>query len=104
MMKLTRTHYVALAVVAVVSGYLLWERFGAKAIAAVEVSTDGDKHTVYGSMSCGWTRKQLDDLKSKGKEYTFVDCTEGKCPPEVDGFPTTKTPSGEIVVGFNPDL
>ncbi len=104
MMKFSRTHYIALAVVAIVGGYLLWERFGAKAMSAVSAEAGEKKHTVYGSMSCGWTRKQLDHLKSKGKAYTFVDCTEGKCPPEVDGFPTTRTPSGEIVVGFNPDL
>ena len=103
-MKLTRTHYIALAVFAIVAGYFAWEKIGARAMGQVEVSANDKKHIVYGSMSCGWTRKQLDHFKKNGKAYTFVDCVNGECPPEVDGFPTTKTPSGEIVVGFNSDL
>lgn len=66
-------------------------------------SGDG-KHVIFGSMDCPWTVKQVKHFEDNGKDYTFVDCVEGKCPPEVDGFPTTKTPSGEFVVGFNPDL
>ena len=67
-------------------------------------SSDGSKHVIFGSMNCPWTVKQVKHFEENGKDYTFVDCVEGKCPPEVDGFPTTKTPSGEFVVGFNPNL
>jgi hypothetical protein len=56
--------------------------------------------TVYGTMGCGWTRKQLDHMKSKGIPHTFVDCDkEGAC-PGMDAFPTMKSPKGEKVVGF----
>lgn len=50
--------------------------------------------TVYGSPSCGWTKKQLDDLKTKGTSYKFVDCAQEKCPDFVSGFPTT------IIAGY----
>lgn len=56
--------------------------------------------TVYGTMGCGWTRKQLDHMKSKGIPHTFVDCDkEGAC-PGMNAFPTMKSPEGEKVVGF----
>ena len=68
----------------------------AKAIKAK--SADGE-WTVYGSMGCGWTRKQLEYFKSKGKPYTFVDCDSEDC-KGVEGFPTMVHSSGERVVGF----
>ena len=55
--------------------------------------------TIYGSMGCGWTRKQLDYMKSKDKSFTFVDCDNGEC-DGVEGFPTMVHSSGEMVVGF----
>jgi hypothetical protein len=55
--------------------------------------------TIYGSMGCGWTRKQLDYMKSKDKSFTFVDCDNGEC-DGVEGFPTMVHSSGERVVGF----
>ena len=64
-------------------------------------TSSNSKHTVYGSMSCGWTTKQLDHLKSTGQPYVFVDCQKNKCPSFVNGFPTTETADGELVVGFN---
>ena len=59
------------------------------------------KHTVYGSPSCGWTVKQLEHLDSTSQAYEFVNCKEQSCPSFVNGFPTTKTSNGDIVVGFN---
>lgn len=57
------------------------------------------KFTVYGTMGCGWTRKQLDYFKQSGKPFTFVDCDKGEC-VGVEAFPTTVDPSGERTVGF----
>ena len=58
-----------------------------------------DEWTIYGTMGCGWTRKQLDYMKQKGKPFTFVDCDKGDC-PDVEGFPTMIHSSGERVVGY----
>lgn len=55
-------------------------------------------------MACGWTRKQLDHLKSLSIPYKFIDCSGGKC-PGIDAFPTLKQPqSGKTIVGYNEDL
>ena len=56
--------------------------------------------TVYGTMGCGWTRKQLEYMKKNGKSHTFVDCDKGGC-DGMDAFPTLKHPNGEIIVGYN---
>ena len=61
--------------------------------------SDGE-WVVYGTMGCGWTRKQLDHLKSNGVSYRFVECDKGGCPPDVKAYPTCQLPSGEIKVGF----
>lgn len=55
--------------------------------------------TIYGTMGCGWTRKQLDYMKQKNKSFTFVDCDSGDC-PDVEGFPTMIHSSGERIVGY----
>lgn len=61
--------------------------------------SDSGEWTIYGSMGCGWTRKQLDYMKSKDKPFTFVDCDNGEC-DGIEGFPTMIHTSGEKVVGF----
>tara|TARA_B110000977_G_scaffold190149_1_gene260578 strand:- start:3470 stop:3724 length:255 start_codon:yes stop_codon:yes gene_type:complete len=65
------------------------------------MSEDGGsgEWTIYGSMGCGWTRKQLDYMKSKDKAFTFVDCDSEEC-AGVEGFPTMIHSSGEKVTGF----
>ena len=64
------------------------------------VVQDGEKGwTVYGTMGCGWTRKQIDYMKEKGKPYTFIDCSKGGC-NGMKAFPTSVSPTGEKVVGF----
>ena len=63
-------------------------------------SGGGKGWTVYGTMGCGWTRKQLEYMKKNGKSHTFVDCDEGGC-DGMDAFPTLKHPNGEIIVGYN---
>ena len=55
---------------------------------------------VYGSMGCGWTRKQLQELDSKGVKYTFIDCSKEKC-EGIDAFPTLKSlVDNKIHVGY----
>lgn len=61
--------------------------------------TGGKKWTVYGTMGCGWTRKQLDYMKKNGKEHTFVDCDKEGC-KGMKAFPTLKHPNGETTVGY----
>ena len=62
-------------------------------------SSGGDGWTVFGTMGCGWTRKQLDYMKKNGKPHTFVDCDKGGC-DDVKAFPTLKHPNGETTVGY----
>lgn len=63
------------------------------------VSSNGEKWTIYGTMGCGWTRKQIDYMKENGKPYTFIDCSKGGC-DGMKAFPTSVSPTGEKVVGF----
>ena len=60
----------------------------------------GGDWTVYGTMGCGWTRKQLEHMKKKGISHTFVDCDKGGACPGMDAFPTMVHENGEKVVGF----
>ena len=77
---------------------MLWLNGGFRARAAVSVST-GKGWTVYGRMSCGFTRKQLEYMKKKGVEFTYRECSGGKC-PGVEAFPTLVSPDGEKIVGY----
>jgi len=62
--------------------------------------TGPTKWVVYGTMGCGWTRKQIDELKAKGVAYEFVDCSvDGAC-PGMNAYPVNKKPDGTQVVGF----
>ena len=60
---------------------------------------NGKQWTVYGTMGCGWTRKQLEYMKKNGKPHTFVDCDKEGC-NGMDAFPTLVSPEGEKIVGF----
>ena len=62
--------------------------------------TGPTKWVVYGTMGCGWTRKQIDELKAKGVAYEFVDCSVEDACPGMNAFPTNKKPDGTQVVGF----
>ena len=75
--------------------YILWTMR-----AAPSPSGDAD-YVVYGTMGCGWTRKQLDVMKEKKLSYEFVDCSKGACPADVKAYPTLKHPDGTVTVGFN---
>jgi hypothetical protein len=61
---------------------------------------EGKKWTVFGTMGCGWTRKQLDYMKKNGKPHEFVDCDEGGC-DGMKAYPTLVSPDGEKTVGYN---
>lgn len=65
--------------------------------------TNPGKWTVYGTMSCGWTRKQLDHLKSKGIDHEFIDCKKNDC-SGMRGYPVNIKPNGEKVVGFTESM
>jgi hypothetical protein len=62
-------------------------------------SDDGKKWTIYGTMGCGWTRKQLEYMKKNGKNHTFVDCDKEEC-SGMKAFPTITHPNGETTVGY----
>ena len=64
----------------------------------VVIST-GEEWTIYGTMGCGWTRKQLEYMEKSGKPFTFVDCDKGEC-AGMTAFPTTVDPSGKKTVGY----
>lgn len=59
-----------------------------------------EKWTVYGTMGCGWTRKQIDYMKSKNIPHEFVDCSKGKCDKDIQAYPTLMSPAGEKTTGF----
>ncbi|AET43592.1 hypothetical protein MPWG_00103 [Micromonas pusilla virus PL1] len=61
---------------------------------------DGKKWTVYGTMGCGWTRKQLEYMKNQNIPHTFIDCDEESC-AGMDAFPTLVDPNGKQLVGYN---
>ena len=63
------------------------------------VATSNEKWIVYGTMDCGWTRKQLEFMKNSGKQFEFIDCANNDC-AGVNGFPTIIHPDGKKSVGY----
>ena len=61
--------------------------------------SNGEEWTVYGTMGCGWTRKQLDYMKRTGKPFTFIDCDKNGC-EGMDAFPTLVSPEGVRHTGY----
>jgi len=61
---------------------------------------DGKKWTVYGTVGCGWTRKQLEYMNKKNIPHTFIDCDKESC-AGMDAFPTLVDPNGKQLVGYN---
>ena len=86
-----------LILLAIVDLYILSQTKKGGAPAAV---SDGKTWTIYGTMGCGWTRKQLDYMKKAGKPFKFVNCEKEGC-PDVEVFPTIVHPNGEKTVGYN---
>ena len=62
--------------------------------------SNGEERTVYGTMGCGWTRKQLEYMEKNGKPFKFVDCEKEGC-SGMKAFPTIVHPSGEKTVGYS---
>ena len=62
--------------------------------------SNGEQWTIYGTMGCGWTRKQLDYMKKNGKSFNFVDCEKEGC-SGMEAFPTLISPNGEKIIGYN---
>ena len=75
---------------------LLWALFKKPAAGK---SSGGGEWTVYGTMGCGWTRKQLEVLKSNNVPYTFVDCDSKEC-AGMNAFPVNILPDGTQKIGF----
>ena len=63
-------------------------------------ASNGKQWTVYGTMGCGWTVKQLDYMKKNGKPHKFVDCDKEGC-SGTEAFPTLVSPEGEKIVGYS---
>jgi hypothetical protein len=63
------------------------------------VAAGGASWTVYGTNGCGWTRKQLEVMKSKNVPHKFIDCDKEDC-KGAEAFPTLVDPSGQKTVGF----
>ena len=61
---------IVVAVAIVLVAFLLYRN-------KTKASPGGKKWTIYGTMGCGWTRKQLDYMKKAGKPYEFIDCDKG---------------------------
>ena len=90
------------AAVFIIAAYAVIRMKKSKSPAAVSGNA---KFIVYGTEWCGYTtkqRKHLDDKYGAGS-HEFVDCDKGNC-PGVEAFPVTKTPSGEMVKGFNTEI
>ena len=85
---------IALIILAIIDILILMQTGQGKA--PVE---DGKKWTVFGTMGCGWTRKQLDYMKKNGKPHEFVDCDKDGC-EGMNAYPTIKHPNGEKTVGY----
>jgi len=66
----------------------------------VVVGSTGEEWTIYGTMGCGWTRKQLEYMEKNGKPFKFVDCEKEGC-SGMEAFPTIVHPSGEKTVGYS---
>jgi hypothetical protein len=91
---------IALIILLLIDAYILCSMSKTVAVGVGAVAP-GD-YVVYGTMGCGWTRKQLDLMKEKNISHEFVDCSKkGSCPPGVKAYPTIKHPDGKMTTGFN---
>ena len=69
-------------------------------VSATVAVSDGTQWTVYGTMGCSWTLKQLDYMKKNGKPHRFVNCEKEGC-SGMEAFPTLVSPNGEKIVGYS---
>jgi hypothetical protein len=87
---------VSLVVLIAVAFFFLKKKKSAPVSQAEPASETKKNGTIYGSMGCQYTVKQIE----KYPDFTFVDCTKDKCPDFVSAFPTTVYPDGSIVPGY----
>tara|TARA_R110001599_G_scaffold109128_1_gene272573 strand:- start:40 stop:315 length:276 start_codon:yes stop_codon:yes gene_type:complete len=86
-----------LALLIIVNLYILTQT-GKRPI--VVTGSTGEEWTIYGTMGCGWTRKQLEYMEKNGKPFKFVDCEKEGC-SGMKAFPTILHPNGEKTVGYS---
>ena len=86
-----------LALLILVNIYLLTQTGKPRVVAT---ASNGEEWTIYGTMGCGWTRKQLEYMKNQNIPHTFIDCDEESC-AGMDAFPTLVNPNGKQIVGYN---
>jgi len=93
---------IAFIILLLVDLYILMNtgRVAAPVASAPAAASEKGKWTVFGTMGCGWTRRQLDYMKKKGIAHVFKDCEKGEC-GKVEAFPTLVSPEGEKLVGYN---
>lgn len=70
-----------------------------KYVAMRKEKYENEKWTVYGTMGCGWTRKQLKYMDDHDISYTFINCENGKC-EGVSAMPTLVSPTGTRSEGY----
>lgn len=97
-----QTKMIMIGVGALVLVFVVWWFFfkksgGSKDSKPSSIVVEEEKPTIYGSLGCPYTIKQME----KYKNHEFVDCSSGGCPSFVTAYPTTKWPSGKIEVGFS---
>jgi len=95
-------HLIAYIVMALVILYLANSLIVKKSTAGAPAAPSGT-WTVYGTNGCGWTRKQLEVMDTKGVAYKFINCDSENC-DGVSGFPTLVDPNGKRTVGFSSTL
>lgn len=91
----------ALALLLILDAYILMQTPTSSPGIKVIKGDNNGQYIVYGTMKCGWTRKQLDLMKSKKINHTFVDCEKNpeKC-KGMSAYPVVQMPSGEKKIGF----
>lgn len=94
--KTTTIGILGLLVVALVAAWYFFV-YRKKKPAAASAEKKNEKITIYGSIGCPYTVKQME----KYPDHEFVDCTSTKCPDFVTAYPTTKYADGKIEVGFS---
>lgn len=92
----------SLVIAALLLAVSLYILYGGPSTTAPATATGGAKWTVYGSLGCGWTTKQLEFMKKNGIAHTFIDCDSTECKHEA--YPTLVSPSGEEHVGYREDF
>lgn len=92
-------HIIAYGILILVILFLLNTILAPSNKSGMDKSDSASMWTVYGTNGCGWTRKQIEVMKSKNIPYKFIDCETNNC-DGITAFPTLIDPSGEKSVGF----